>query len=187
MPTGVQARHSSRDINRLMDGPTANHCPDCSESGREVARSVSSGEFSSYSNAPQTRRMIETLRRNLTRNCDPRTGCRGSRRPGSVGRCLRYVKFGMLGNYTNSYPPGLHAKDFGGQLQRMGFRNLKSDSRFRNMRPEQAPEGAILVYSGGPSGHIEVKAGPNEYLSDFRDSRPISERLPRRLIGVYVK
>ena len=50
-----------------------------------------------------------------------------------------------------------------------------------------APVGAVLVYNRGPSGHVEVKAGENEYLSDFKSATPINEYLNRKLIGIYVK
>jgi hypothetical protein len=86
-----------------------------------------------------------------------------------------------------SNPGGVHARDAGTQLRAAGFRNLRSDPRFQNMTPEQAPVGAVLVYSGGDSGHIEVKSGASEYLSDFRSTQSINHRLPRRLIGVYIR
>lgn len=183
-----EATEISGRLNQVMQGPTAGHCPDCSEQDRDVTRARSAGEFRQYENSPQVERMISTLRTNLTRNCSTGGACRGRRAPGSEGACLRYVKIGLMGGgFTGSYPPGLHARDFGPQLRRMGFRNLKDDPRYRNMTPEQAPKGAIIVYSGGPSGHIEVKAGSNEYLSDFRSSQAIHHRLPRRPIGIYIR
>lgn len=179
-------------LNNTMRGPTHSYCQDCTEQDAGLTRARSSGDFNNYSNSAAVRNMISTLRQNLNRNCNwnaqGQANCNRSRNPGSGSLCWRYVKFGLIGGgFIRSNPGGVHAKDAGTQLRAAGFRNLRSDPRFANMTPEQAPLGAVLVYSGGDSGHIEVKAGPNEYLSDFRASESINHRLPRRLIGVYIR
>ncbi len=144
-----------------------------------------SGNHTKYSESPQVASMITRLRRNLTLNCTV-SGCSGKRAPGSKGKCLRYVKLGvMAGGFTRSYSGTKFASDFGRDLKAMGFRNLKDSNQSLSAR--SAPKGAILVYSGGCCGHIEVKAGANEFLSDFSSRRPVDEYLGRKLIGVYVK
>jgi hypothetical protein len=179
-------------LNRQMLGPTDGHCPDCTEQDANLTRARSSGEFSTYSNSPAVRNMISTLRQNLTRNCNwdrqLRPYCGSSRNPSSGALCYRYVKMGLIGGgFMRTNPGGRHARGAGTELRRAGFRNLRDDPRFRNMTPEQAPIGAVLVYSGGSSGHIEVKAGQHEFLSDFRAAESINHRLPRTLIGVYIR
>ncbi len=142
-------------------------------------------DHSKYSNSSQVTNMIARLRRNLTLNCTV-SGCSSKRKPGSKAKCLRYVKLGILaGGFTKNYSGTKMARDYGGDLRSMGFTNLMASNKSINAR--NAPKGAVLVYSGGCCGHIEVKAGDNEFLSDFKSGRPINEYLPRKLIGVYVK
>lgn len=150
-------------------------------------KGTSAQDFKNYSNSKAVANMIGRLRTNLTKNCTA-SSCKGSRKPGSKGKCFRYVKWGWMGGgFTKTYPGTRHARDAGGDLKRMGFRNLLSDSKYKTLTARDAPKGAVLVYSGGPSGHVEVKAGESEYLSDFKSHRPVSEYLPRKLIGIYVK
>lgn len=140
-----------------------------------------------YSESAQVANMIATLKRNLTKTCTAQ-GCSGKRKPGSVGKCLRYMKFGLIGGgFTKQYSGTRHAKHAGDDLKRYGFKNLMDDPILNQMTPRDAPIGAVLVYSGGKSGHIEVRSGENEYLSDHSNDIPISDYLPRKLIGVYVK
>lgn len=142
-------------------------------------------DHSSYSNSKQVTNMIARLRRNLTLECTV-SGCPKKRVAGSKGKCLRYVKLGMMGGgFTKNYSGTKLARDFGKDLKSMGFKNLLASDKSLNAR--NAPKGAVLVYSGGCCGHIEVKAGEGEYLSDFKSGRPVDEYLSRRLIGVYVK
>lgn len=144
-------------------------------------------KYQSYSDSNQVKNMIAKLRVNLTKNCTA-SGCSGKRKPGSKGKCLRYIKYGLLGGgFTKEYSGTLHAKDSGADLKRYGFKNLMSDPTYAQMTARDAPIGAILVYSGGKSGHVEMKSGENEYLSDHANNIPISDYLPRKLIGVYVK
>lgn len=140
---------------------------------------------SKYSESAQVKNTIARLRRNLRLNCTA-SGCSGRRAPGSKGKCLRYVKLGLIGGgFTKNYSGTKYARDYGGDLKAMGFKNLMSSDK--SLTGRSAPKGAILVYSGGCCGHIEVKAGDNEFLSDFSSTRPINEYLGRKLIGVYVK
>ncbi len=139
---------------------------------------------SAYSTSNGVKNMIARLRQNLRKNCTA-SRCSGSRRPGTTGKCYRYVKWGLMaGGYSKNYIGGVHARDAGPHLRGIGFKNIMGP----NVNSRNAPVGAILVYTGGKSGHIEVKAGANEYLSDFSSSGPIDSRTSaRRLIGVYVK
>ncbi len=77
-----------------------------------------------------------------------------------------------------------------GTLAKKGFRDVMSEG----FTSENAPIGAVLVYSGGRrnAGHIEVRTSAYEYCSDYCASNPLDiltsrGRAPRKLIGVYVK
>lgn len=140
--------------------------------------------YSAYSSSKGVNDMIARLRQNLRKRCTT-SGCSGSRKAGTTGKCFRYVKWGLIGGgFTRSYLGGVHARDAGSHLRNIGFKNIMGP----NINSRNAPVGAILVYTGGKSGHIEVKAGAREYLSDFSSTGPIDSRTSaRRLIGVYVK
>jgi len=144
-------------------------------------------QYKSYSESTQVANMIARLRRNLTKLCTS-AGCKTNRKAGSTGKCLRYVKWGWIGGgFTKTYPGTRHARDSGGNLKRMGFKNLMEQAGGKTLTARDAPIGSVLVYERGPSGHVEVKAGQNEYLSDFKAASPINEYLNRKLIGIYVK
>lgn len=59
----------------------------------------------------------------------------------------------------------------------------------KSVAPEAAPVNAVLVYSGGNNGHIELKTGPNSYYFGPTNREPASswQSNRRRLTGVYVK
>jgi hypothetical protein len=109
----------------------------------------------------------------------------------SLGYCLRYVKHALVsggymktkGSWPGNYSEQVSAKYAGGPLLDLGFTNIKKNG----INEYNAPKGAILVYSGGKHGHIEIKTGTKEYTSDYISSRPRSAAGTRRLIGVYVK
>lgn len=78
------------------------------------------------------------------------------------------------------------AHDDGG-LAKQGFRQLQIQD------PARAPLGSVIVYrnaceSSHPAGHIEIKTGSNEYISDFISSRPMSVKTGcRKVAGIYYK
>lgn len=156
------------------------------------------GEFSDFSNSDRVSKMVKTLRDNATKCLisKNRAVCRRKppkdRKPESkpTGFCLKYVKNAVVaGGFTSEYPPGQAARDSGKQWKRYGFKNLLEDPKYKDMTPYDAPKGAILVYSGGNWGHVEVKASENEYISDYIGEKPIYDELniPRKIIGIYVK
>ena len=49
----------------------------------------------------------------------------------------------------------------------------------------KAPEGAIIVYNGGRSGHIEIKVG-TRYCSDYCASEPIDRVFTRKVSGIFL-
>jgi hypothetical protein len=158
-----------------------------SENIEQIILASTKNEFAAYSNSKGVANMIARLRSNLTKKCTA-SSCSGKRRPGSVAQCWRFVKHGLMGGgYTKSYPGSANARDAGGDLRKMGFKNLLSDPKYKSMNGRTAPKGAVLVYTGGCCGHVEVKAGDGSYLSDFDGRRPVNESIPRRLIGIYVK
>lgn len=154
-----------------------------------------------YTKSDKTETMLNTLRKNLTKciadSCVDRRGLNrnGPKPKGrSVAKCLRYVKYGMLGkdSYLNSYPGTINAVHSGGFLANAGFSNLMDNPSFSQLTPENAPVGAIIVYKKvgaykGRPGHIEVKGSDTEYLSDFENSEPTRVGGKRIPIGIYVK
>ncbi|MFT6603815.1 MAG: hypothetical protein ACJARO_001328, partial [Bacteriovoracaceae bacterium] len=159
----------------------------------------------SYSNDPRTQRMINRMREIYRKNCDA-TGCRG--RKGNIpgGSCWRYVKHGLMkGGYadrylkkhdeTYPYTPTASAQNAGKDFfdtKEVGFTNLLKTEKYKNLKSSDAPVGAVLVYSGGDNGHVEVKASETEYISDYRAGVPTDISSPyrartRKLVGIYVK
>ena len=150
-----------------------------------------------YSRSPKIDKMIAKMRSNAKKCLTPknRKVCRAkppkdrkaTRK--STGYCYKYVKLGLLSaGLSSEYLSGGAAKSSGTHLESAGFINLKKSSKYRGMTSRSAPKGAILVYSGGKYGHIEIKAGEREYISDYNAKTPIDQRSSsRKLIGVYVK
>lgn len=111
-------------------------------------------------------------------------------------KCLRGVKEALLqSGAVNKYLAGEKAKHFGGVLEKEGFVNLmKTDYKSKIKSPHDAPEGAVLVYSGGPAGHAEIKTKSGGFASDYFSKEPRTGTAKnglhgkgRRLIGVYIK
>jgi len=99
-------------------------------------------------------------------------------------RCYNYVKNGIMANgcVTNEQwfanaGTDTSAKDAGPALTSRGFSKLNITD------PEKAPPGAVIVYSGGKDGHIEMKTSDGGYVSDFYHKTPS----PRQVSGIYVK
>lgn len=155
----------------------------------------------SYSESDKTKLMIKKLRRNITKciadSCDKISSLANKdKKPGykSVAYCARYVKYGMLGskNYLKSYPNFVNAVNAGHTLKNAGFSNLMDNPSFSSITPENAPIGSVIVYrkvgaKGGRPGHIEVKTAENEYISDFKGSKPTRVGGMRVPIGIYIK
>lgn len=142
-----------------------------------------------YSNSDEVRRMQARLTERFTVRLNKQRRVVGSKlATTSIGRCLMYVKFGLVSGGFMRYPGTRHARDFGPVLRNSGFTNLMDTPGFEDMTPENAPPGAVIVYRGGDSGHIEVKMADGRYGSDFVSNSPISARTSRRVpIGIYVK
>lgn len=90
--------------------------------------------------------------------------------------CLRGVRYAVadaLGRARNSISLGEHAKNSGPSLMAYGFQKNTS------CNPRNAPNGAVLVYSGGTSGHAEIKVdrgnGQIYYCSDYCATEPRNE------------
>ena len=99
------------------------------------------------------------------------------------GKCFAAVKAALIASgVTSEYLTGVSAKfaHTQGILTRAGFKTVK------NCSSTTAPIGAILVYSGGKHGHIEVNTGKG-FCSDFCKSQPIDRYARRKLLACYVK
>lgn len=93
--------------------------------------------------------------------------------------CLLFVRT-KLGLPPN--PRSVHARDYGSVLSSHGYCTFKGG-------PHDAPVGAVLVYSGGASGHIERKIGPNKYWWGPTNNGPATEwkSTKRHLKAIYTK
>jgi len=106
----------------------------------------------------------------------------------STGYCWRHVKLALeRGGAVDDYIPSVNAFDAHnhGLLEKRGFCNVGTSV-------SNAPINSILVYertdrrSGNP-GHIEIKTGQNEFVSDFITDQPISAyNSARKLVGAYI-
>ncbi|HLE10662.1 MAG: hypothetical protein A2504_12685 [Bdellovibrionales bacterium RIFOXYD12_FULL_39_22] len=172
----------------------------------EKDTTIFSQEIQNYTGSEEVKKMIETLRGNLDKciaieDKDNQAVCKKDRPfdrkpqdlPSTV--CYHYVKRGIEGGgFVKNFPFGKdkqnrRAQFSGPLLQKAGFTNILKEEKYKTLTAYTAPIGAILVYEGGASGHIEVKAGENEFLSDFVGTEPVNDQLnlDRKLIGVYVK
>ncbi len=175
---------------------------------REQNRKVFEEAIEAYSNSQRTQDINERILDNTDRCI--MDSCRGSKnRYRSVEYCARYVKYAMFppasergGRYGNfdEYPWGADAVESGSWLRREGFVNLLDNPEMQHLTPENAPEGAVIVYEkvtsrptytvdgvrrGGP-GHIEIKVSDNQYVSDFINDEPTRLGGQRRPIGIYI-
>lgn len=190
---------------------TTEHCTDCetntgtqpavisSEAERAVASvqdvsaSLLDSSLRTYEQSSEVQKMITAIRRDATLKRDRRRKVVGNKpKDESLGRCLMYVKFGLVeSGLFPSYPSGLNAAYFGRALTDRGFSNIMSDGTFNITDPAKAPIGSVIVYEDTRTtipGHIEVKLGANEYGSDYISDRPRSETsATRKVIGIYVK
>jgi hypothetical protein len=96
--------------------------------------------------------------------------------------CLLFVRT-KLGLPSN--PRSVHAKDYGSVLSSHGYCTTK----VKNNDPTYAPVGAVMIYTGGASGHIELKRGKNAYWWGPTNSVPATKwkKKKRKLRAVYVK
>lgn len=92
--------------------------------------------------------------------------------------CWRAVKNALFGaNVVPFRPTTKYAWQAGEELeQKFSFIKLEVTDPF------EAPIGAVLVYGGPGSGHVEIRTA-NGFVSDFTATKPSR----RPLIGVYVK
>lgn len=111
----------------------------------------------------------------------------------SIRACYRGVKTALLksGITDGKYLSGISAKSAGKFLEKAGFVNLlKTEYKEKIKTPYDCPKGAVIVYSGGRNGHIEICTGTG-FVSDYYSSEPRTGRSMsanrRTVIGVYIK
>jgi hypothetical protein len=112
--------------------------------------------------------------------------------PGRIlmGCCLMYVR--MLLDQRGLIPDGMRfgqaARDAGRGLLRTGFRNTLNPRGNLHAQALASPIGAVLVYTGGPYGHIELKTASGYYFGPTNAAPATSwTHIRRRLTGIYVK
>lgn len=121
-------------------------------------------------------------------SCYRTDGRRRYGRARSRAYCYRGVKRILQAcGAVNRYLGGALAKNAGPELVASGFRKLST------MNPARAPLGSVIVYGNTCSsthyaGHIEIKLGQNEYVSDYIGTRPRSSVTRcRPVLGIYMK
>jgi hypothetical protein len=149
------------------------------KTGRNVAKliqvmdyisgySTSSG-FSAYGDAG-----IQALIQKA-RNCDPSIAFLPSTKSKGtpIGKCAAYVKMGLAGaGYTDNYISCEHAKDMGSKLSTIGFADVMGNvfGTKQKVQCSEIPTGAVIVYTGGNDGHIEIWSG-SQFMSDYISNR----------------
>jgi len=109
----------------------------------------------------------------------------------SKGVCAKAVRavIGKAGLNTEELKDSAYNLEKKGLLEQAGFVNL-----IWKYNEDTAPLGAILIYVGGRGhhyGHVEVRANPHLYCSDYCSPHPVSENSAKnsrryKLAGVYV-
>lgn len=135
--------------------------------------SPSSGE-EFYSNPD----MYQEVRRRS--RCTPTQGGRIQ-----MGCCGMYVRMYLddKNQIPDGYRLGQAASKFGTPLQKAGFCNYVG-----RYTPQSAPVGAVLVYRGGPWGHVEVKVSGGYYFGPVNEMPATQWRSKKRILtGIYMK
>ena len=119
-------------------------------------------------------------------------------RGGRVGQCYRYVKRALVkSGYLDRYfwTARGKAEEAIYDLPPLGFIDITSFGI--PLDPRKAPHGSIIVYEGGPYGHIEIvkvttdrrgRSSKRLYISDLINNKPVSEVLNpwRRPIAIMI-
>lgn len=141
--------------------------------------------ISNYSKSEKVQTAIDTIYKNSRKK--------------SSRKCARYVKSALRKAGLVSSKPYGHAKDLAKELaNKHGFINLLNT--YKDMTPDQAPKGAVMVYSGGFTrkchglcGHTEIKltdGADATYGSDYLQSPSAMEKYGNenyKLIGIMIK
>lgn len=118
----------------------------------------------------------------------------------SRNESFRSVKLALQSaGLVKKYLEPKSAEKAGWALRQEGFKNLLMDSKIKDSikSPYDAPRGAVLVYSGGLHGSIEIKTGQkgqggfvSDHSNDVARTGTNKQSMygrNRTLIGVYIK
>lgn len=185
------------NLSEISDAITEQQNKQSETIGENISKSMSSmaQKIKNYSNSKQVQKVVTAAKNNAHSR--------------SIGMCYRYVKNALAKGLTPGWFSDTAAKSGKETLKKYGFINLLEHEPFKTQikSPNQAPKGAVLVYSSGKScrksrtikdcGHIEIKLGEEGqpgFASDYYSSTAINDTPKARrwgsnykLIGVMIK
>ncbi len=115
-----------------------------------------------------------------------RNGVTGNKSKGMCREAVRelLVSMGHLNKDDRpppSKPKSVAAFDMAPWLKTKGYEDVTTSYTSTN-----APVGSVIVYEGGPNGHIEVKVGDSMWCSDYCKEFPRDRSPDRRVKGIYI-
>lgn len=99
----------------------------------------------------------------------------------SSGDCAAFVGAALSAGNTGTSYPGVNASSYGGALSSQGY------TRLNITNPYDAPAGAVIVYSGGTYGHVEMRTSDGGFVSDYYSTNARSDAGTRTVTGIYYK
>ncbi len=132
-------------------------------------------QIADYEESPQISKMLTYAHKKI--------------KPRKVPHCYRAVKLALLNaGLIDRYPTGRKADDAIEALKNLkefGFVNLMKQEPKVFKTIQDAPHGAVLVYKGGPHGHVEIYDRIHDTgVSDFVRTKVLKTR---KLVGILIK
>lgn len=189
-------KENAKNISKIVDTITQqeNQAPPATTSKKEASAAEMSlvEKVKNYSASKSVQKVIQAAKKNAYRR--------------SIRKCYRFVKNALAHGLTPGWYSDVAAKSAKESLKKYNFINLLDHEPYKSnlKKPDQAPKGAVLVYSSGKAcgrikdcGHIEIKLGEGVdggYASDYYSQHAINDTPAARkygsrykLIGVMVK